>query len=230
MKKIISLLLVAAMLLTLSACSGLTEDDIRGEISSKDPSSDETEKETEAETEPQFSMGKSTLNSYSSDFIGLTVTLPDDWKFYSDEEILAINNITKDYYEEDALALLEQATLIYDMYATNESNGSSITIILEKLNALQIATLNYKATIEAQFDTLRDTLGNMGYSDIEISYKKIAVDGEEIDGFELSANIYGIEYNSTTIMFRRGNYLVNISVNSFVDGEIEALLGGFDFE
>ena len=232
MKKFLSILLVAVMLLSLIACSSADEEDIRGEITTKENETKNPDNETEpeSETEPQFAFGSSTGNRYHSDFLGLTVDLPDEWRFYSDEEILEINNITMDYYDEEAAAIIENATLIYDMYATNEYTGSSTTVILEKLSALQIATLNYKATIEAQFDTLRSTFENMGYSDVEMEYKKITVDGEEIDGFDLVAEIMGIKYYSTTLMFRRGSYLISISVNSFEEDGVEKILAGFDFE
>ena len=226
------------MLLSLIACSSADEEDIRGEITTKEnetknPDNEtdpESETEPEAETEPQFAFGSFTGNRYHSDFLGLTVNLADEWRFYSEEEILEINNLTMDYYDEEAAAIIENATLIYDMYAVNEYTGSSTTVILEKLSALQIVALDYKTTIEAQFDTLRSTFENMGYSDVEMEYKKITVDGEEIDGFELVADIMGIKYYSTTLMFRRGSYLISISVNSFEEGGTQEILAGFDFE
>ena len=102
MKKFLALLLAAFMLTSLCACSSEKEkvdDDVRGEIISgnyatdEDEEKDETETSSQAEKEPSFSLGAATKNTYKNDFLNLSATLPDNWVFYTDEEILV--QITK---------------------------------------------------------------------------------------------------------------------------------------
>ena len=147
MKKILSILLAAVMLFTLSACSGRTEND-EGE---KAPA------QNNAGVVTEFSFGKNVGNEYHSDFIGLTVKVPDGWKVSSDEDILEINNINKEIYDEDPEAAVNGADFLYDMYAVNEADGSTVCVILEKIDASEKLKFNVKAVIESQFESATRT-------------------------------------------------------------------------
>lgn len=215
MKKILSILLVAVMLLSLCACGS---DDSVGEP-------------LPVESSPNFSVGRTSGNTYKNEFLGLTIKVPDDWKFYSDSEILAINNVSKEYHDKDTLALLEQADVVYDMYAFSASGEGSVTITLKKLGSLkEVAGTDTKAKIEADFDMLNETLKNVGYTDIEIAYVKVPVDGNEIDGYTIKANLYGLWCYSTAIVFTRGNYSVDITVTTLTEGGEAEIFDGFDFD
>ena len=158
--------------------------------------------------------------------------MPDAWYFYTDEEILELNNITltDDIVGEDYLKQLENATVIYDMYAVNEESGSSININLEKLNALQIATLDLKKTLEAQIDTIVSAYQNMGYTDVKVYYQKVTVDGKEFDGLRLTAKIQGIDFNGVVFTFRKSNYLANITLATLAEDTTGALLDCFTIQ
>ena len=229
MKKFLSMLLILAMIFTLTSCFGDTDEDIRGDIVNSGTEADETKNVAE-DAEPEFSLGTSSGGAYHSDFVGLTITVPSEWMFYSDEEILALNNITEGYYDESTLEIIKNASLVYDMFAQNPLDGSSITVVLEKLNVLQIAALDYKAIIENQYAAMRTTYENMGLTNIELSYDKVVVDGEEIDAMVISADIYGLEYNAYSLMFRRGSYLVSIAVGAFGSDSADNILTWLDFE
>ena len=220
MKKILSILLAAVMLFTLSACSGRTEND-EGE---KAPA------QNNAGVVTEFSFGKNVGNEYHSDFIGLTVKVPDGWKVSSDEDILEINNINKEIYDEDPEAAVNGADFLYDMYAVNEADGSTVCVILEKIDASEKLKFNVKAVIESQFESLENSCKELGYTDIELSYKKITVDGRELDGYELSANYFGLVFRTVGLSCVRGDYLVSITVAALGKDGVEDILDGFDFE
>ncbi len=225
MKRFFCLILVLAMMLSLISCTTPSDGDASDESSTKAP-----EQEAVKDFPSTFSFGKNTENTYSSDFVGLTVTTPDGWKLSSDEDILEINNINKAIYDEDPEAAVKGASFLYDMYAINENDGSTICVILEKGSASEMLKLNIKSVIESQFDSLKSSCDELGYTDLELSYKKITVDGRELDGYELTANYFGMVFRTVGLSFVRGDYLVSITVGALGEDSVDELLLGFDFE
>lgn len=227
MKRFLCLFLVLAVMISLVACGGgVTPDETPDESSTEAPS----QSESKNEAIPPFSLGKNSESSYHSDFLGLTVTLPDGWELYSDEDILEINGISKAMYDEDPEAAVSGASFLYDMYSVNETDGSTVSVILERGGMSEMLKLDIKSVIESQFDSLRGTCEELGYTDVELSYKKITVDGRELDGYELSANYYGLVFRTVGLSFVRGNYLVSITVGALGEDSVDELLLGFDFE
>lgn len=221
MKKIIVLLL--AMILTFSLCACAFNADIRGEITT-DPTQPTSSSES---TEPEYSMGTAANNTYTSTFLGLSCTLPDEWRFYSDEEILQLNNISSSYMDEATQEALKNATIVYDMAALHETDSGNININLEKLTVLQAATLDIKATLESQLPAIETAFANMGYSDIKIEYTKVTVDGKEFDALQLFGKVNGMDFYEIVFSFKKGLYMVNVTVSSFETDKTEQILGYF---
>ncbi len=222
MKKILCLLLASLMLLSLCSCfGGKDEDEVRGEIVSGD------KQNTDDEKAPEFSLGSVASNTYNNDFLGLSCTLPSEWTFYSEAEILEINNIAGEFYDEDVKKQLENATVIYDMYAVVAEKGNNINVNLEKLNVLQAAAVNIKTTLESQIDIIKSSYENMGYTDVEIAYQKITVDGKELDGLKFSAKIQGIGFYGLCFTFLKENYLANVTLSTLQTDNTSEILGYF---
>lgn len=222
MKKIVCLLLASLMLLSLCSCfGGKDEDEVRGEIVSGD------KQNTDGEKALKFSLGSVASNTYNNDFLGLSCTLPSEWTFYSEAEILKINNIAGEFYDEDVKKQLENATVIYDMYAVIAEKGYNINVNLEKLNVLQAAALNIKTTLESQIDIIKSSYENMGYTDVKIAYQKITVDGKELDALKFSAKIQGIDFYGLCFTFLKENYLANVTVSTLQTDSTSEILGYF---
>lgn len=211
MKKFLCLFLTIILVAGLCACGG--NGDVRGE--------------TPAESTPEFSLGGTNNNTYKNDFLGISCTLPSEWVFYTDEQILELNNIVGDVIDEDIAEQLKNAKIIYDMYVTEPGVGNSINVNMEKLNALQIVGLNIKNTLEAQMDTIRDAYTGMGYTNINIGYQKVTVDGKEFDGMRVTANYQGVNLYLTVFTFLRGSYLANVTVSSLQTDITDTILGYF---
>lgn len=217
MKKFLCFLLSVVMLFSLVGCFGGNTGDVRGTVAA-DP--------TEAKEE-SFSFGKSTGSTYRNDFLGLTFQAPAGWEFYSDQQILETNNLVGEVLDEEAAKQMENATIIYDMFVNNATEGSSANVNLEKLNVLQIAALDIKQTLEAQIDTIKSTYENMGYSDAQVVYEKFTVDGKEFDGLRITAKIQDIDFYCTVFTFRKGSYLANVTASSLQTDKTADILGCF---
>lgn len=241
MKKILCLVLSFVMLFSLCACFDETEtEDVRGEVLSetaeetkKTKNEDETKTKEEtatSEEEPEFSMGKATNNVYRNKFLGLSCTLPSGWKFYSDEQILELNNITADVIDEDVANQLKEANIVYDMFASSEDELNNINVNLEKCSAIQLINIDLKEVLEAQIETIKSTYQSMGYTDINVGYVKVKVDGSDYDVLQITAKIQGLDFFANCFMFQRGNYLASVTVSSLLTNKNETILSYLDFE
>ena len=217
MKKFLCFALIVLMLCGMVACTPETEEEVRGSITS------------DQNAEENFSLGTTENNRYENEFLGLSCTLSSDWVFYTDEEILELNNIVKGAMDEDVAAAIENASLVYDMFASNTVNSSTVNVNLEKHTALQVAAMNLKTVIESQFPALEDTYKNMGCTSVNIQYKKVTVDGKELDGAEIAAEIAGQDFRCILFCFKKGRYLANIAVAGFGADNVQAILNCFTF-
>ena len=217
MKKILCLLLVSVLLFSLCGCFG-SDKDVRGEVTSATQSQEVTE----------FSFGKTASNTYKNDFLGLSCTLPEEWSFATDEEILELNSITKDALDEDLTEVLENADLIYDMNAST-AEGSNVNVNLQKLSLAQVATLDIKKELESQIDMIKSSYESMGFTKTEAVYEKVKVDGKDVDALKITANIQDYSFYGVSFSFRKGNYLATATVGAMGTDKTAEYLGYFKF-
>lgn len=204
------------MIISLCGCFGDTANtDVRGDIIPGNT--------TQASNEPEFSLGTSVNNTYNNDFLGLSCTLPSQWVFYTDEEILGLNNILGDYVDEEIAEKIKNANIIYDMYASVPETGESININLEKLSAVQLINLDIKKVLEAQIDMIKTSYQNIGYTDTEVTYQKVSVDGKEFDALKITAKIQGIDFYGTCFTFRKGIYLSTVTICSLITDNFDTI-------
>ena len=215
MKKILCSLLAILMLASLCGCaSGGDSSNIRGEIVGGNAAPVET---APPATEPAFSFGKTAANTYKNDFLGISCTLPEEWTFYTDQQILEMNSLTGEFLDEETAKLVEDAAIIYDMMAVKQEDGSTISVNLEKLSAVQLLALDIQASLEAQIDTIISTYENMGYTDVQVVSEKITVDGKEYDNLTITAKIMDLDFYAHCFAFRKGSYLANVTVCSMLE-------------
>lgn len=221
MKKLLALVMTLIMICSLCGCfGGSIVDDVRGEINNGDT-------QQNASAQPEFSLGETADNTYTNEFLGISCTLPSDWIFYTDAQILELNNIAGDMIDEEIAKQLENSNVIYDMYATNIASGNSVNVTLEKLSAVQLISLDIKQTLEGQIDTIKSSFQSMGYTDVNVAYQKTTVNGKDFDSLKITAKIQGMNFYSTAFAFRKGNYIANVTVATLLNDNTSTLLNYF---
>lgn len=211
MKKFLCILLAAVIVMGLCACSG--DDDVRGEIA----------------TDPKLSLGTTANNTYKNDFLGLSCTLSSEWVFYTDEEILELNNFVGEAAGDALQESLENADIIQDMYASHQGGMATLNVTMQKLSALQIAGLDMKASLEAQFPAIKEALENMGCANVQLKYEKITVNGKEFDGATVVASISGIPLYESLLCFTKGRYYVTVTACTLQTDDTAAIFNCFSF-
>ena len=233
MKKAFSLTLAVVLLLTLCVgFAGCGQDDIRGTVATSPtaPSSPASPTNPSAPTDPEFALGATTDRVYKNDFLGISCTIPADWEIFTDAQILELNSIVGNYTDKETAELLKNANIVYDMYAQYLPEGSSISINMEKLSALQLVSLNIQQVLESQISTIVSSYENMGYTDVNVEYRKVTVDGKELDSLYLTAKIQGYDFFLTVLSFRKSNYLANITIGSLYADKVDEIIGCFTIQ
>lgn len=226
MKKLTALLLALIMLFSFTACNKkIPRDNVRGEQTENTISSNEEENSATASEE--FSAGDTEGLTYENKFIGLGCRLDSNWSFYSDEQIKELNNIATDLAGEEYEKALENADLVYDMYAINSNQTDSINVILEKVSSLQLAALDITENFETIFPTIKQSLENMGYTNVTYEIGSIRIDDREFANLNTVAEINGIKMYQSTIAVKCGGYLANIAVTTFNDNLTASIFDKF---
>lgn len=133
MKKILSVLVVLALLVSFSACG---MQDIATSIG---------EQKNKAVTH-----GVIEGDRFTSEYADLTFTKPSDWTYSSDDEIAELMNLSAEVLDQNAFE--EAATTmvtVYDMMATNSVTGDNISVVYENLKLTSNASISEAAYFDA---------------------------------------------------------------------------------
>ncbi len=252
MKRFFAMILAAVMLLSLAAC-GMGGDDIRGTLMDFGNKENDTPKETEkkpvaeatlpaatlpaveeepeetlpAETEPEFDLGVVEGLVYENEFIGIGCKLDSNWRFYSDEEIRQMNNMTADVMGDDFREAMANADIVYDMAAIHSNGLDNINVNMQKANPMQIAMLDLTAHYESQFAMLEEAFENMGYTNVRLEVGEITIDGETFEVLFNRADIAGYTICQVCISIKCNGYLANVTVSTFDEASLDELLDCF---
>ena len=214
------------LILTLMAV-GCGKEDVRGDISNtadtevSDVFEEKTEESAATEevevVEEELALGSNDGNVYESKFIGIGYQLDEDWSFYTDEQIMELNNATADLAGEEYQEMLKDAEVVYDMFAVDENGLDNINVNLEKVNPIQLLALDIVRNYETVITMMQSAYENMGYSNFEYEICTINVDGKEVDAVRVSAEINDVQMYQVLFMKKCSGYAANIAVTTYFE-------------
>lgn len=234
MKKILALVLIVAMVCSLSGC-GLVgrildkyinepQSDLNYEINELVEATEVAETQAEEKT---FSLGTITGTTYESDFLSIGCALPDNWIFYSDEEIRELNNMATDLAGEEYEKLMEQSTLVYDMMASSKDELSSVNIVLEKSNEVAVSSFDLEKNGEIIALSARSSLENIGFTDIKSDVTTTQFLGSESQCLKWDMKMGTMDYYEIQVFVKAYDYLATITVASDKISNCEEILDSF---
>lgn len=212
MKRLISLLLAVLLLCQFCACTAMKKEKENEKIEQE-----ETKKtETEQKEEESF-LGTRSGRKYESTYIGLGCKLTSDWTYYNDEELSELSGVVLDRLDGDYRVLMENATVIYDMYALHSDGYSSISINMEKVSAAQLKNIDIKSNLELLMPTLTDLYEELGYENTQCSLDSVTIDGEKFYCVRMSADTYGVKIHQLLIQIPCKNHMASMTVTSYLE-------------
>lgn len=193
MKKLLAFILLAAMLVSVTACGSKNDEKVMGVYT--------------ADT-----------NTYENDFIGIGCKLDSDWEVFSTEQIAQLNGLMASQMTDEALAKqLEDSGVLQPFYAQKEEGLVTMNIALENLGVLYGSTMDEQQYAEQAVKQVAPTLESLGLgmTNIKTEIGKLTFAGKEHVAIFVSANIQGFSFYETMVCIKTGRYIANITAGSY---------------
>lgn len=165
-------------------------------------------------------------DTYTSEFAGITFTLPEGWIFGTDQELAELMNMTADTMAEEGQGMtaemMKQQT-IFDMMAKDPATGNNVLVQIENL----AASMSTNMTVEQYVDvTIESTAGLAGYDFAVGETSAKTLSGQEYTYLPIHENTYGFDQN--LFVRKVDKYMVNVMVTLMnSDTDLDAILGQF---
>ena len=188
MKKLLCVLLSLTMIFALAACGGddkavdkpadaveTPAEDAADQTPAPEteaPETDAKDTKTEEEDLKPVSLGVVEGNTYKSEYLGLSCTIPEGFKLLSVEELQEVGEMVDEILDEETI---KDVPTIQDMYAINTTTGANVNIVLTQLSDIDRATMK-RMTEEQIIDS---TLSNK--DNLIATYKQA---GMEVSGMD----------------------------------------------
>jgi len=240
MKKLLVLALAVMVVFCFAACSQSAADitaDTAAEIeeaiesvieeaANEEEAISEEETEVRGELNAEFELGEVSGLNYENAFIGIGMDIPSDWIFYTDEQIKELNNAATELAGEDYEALMQEAVIVYDMYAQHKDGYNNVNVVLEKGDTAAIISTDMKDVYEASFDTTKAALENMGYTNVNFEISTVTVDGKTLDCLNTTAEMEGFPLYQKAVGIKCNGYIAMITASSYFEDTTDIVFDG----
>ena len=240
-QKLAALLLAAALLFALTACG---KKDVSGAVTAA-PETAETPAEAPAEepaeapaeepveapaeepAESELQIGGVNGGVYQNAYFGFACELDDNWLYYSEEQILEVNQATAEVLEGSGLeAYLDNASSFTDMFA-QKADGSVINVNIENLGYVYGATLSEEDYVEISADKLVDALEAQGMENITTTAGSVNFAGGTHAALRVRMEYQGISAYELIVCKKVGSYMGCVAICTWQTDETDALAGCF---
>lgn len=205
MKKIIALLVSLSVLLSFTACGGRSQQE-----------------DTPKEPQVQLVLGSYNEDKtiFTNESMGITVTVPQDWYIFSDNDIAEwfLDGVTGDEYSAWTQEDFAQQITIPDMAMQDLFTGANINLQYENLdvsaNGLDIDEEHYAKLSQKQLNGLGF---DYEYSDLN----DVQLNGQDYKWFSATGSNDGLTFTQYFIMRRVDNYMVVFVTTSYEDHDVQ---------
>ena len=228
--KLLALTLALALVFALTACGSEPKGSVtpdKGAASPEPANVPENTPEPEDDVEP----GSINGGTYENSFAGIGCRLDNTWTYYSEEEILQLNELVAGAIDDEELAgQLRGGGSFYDMLAS-DYDGSSINVVLDRLGLIYGRTLDAGGYIDIALESLERQLALMGVSVAACEKTSFDFCGGRTDGIYIAGtvSIEGIEVDMYQRMacVKAGGYMTCVTSCSYFEDITTDLLDMF---
>ena len=244
MKKLMALLLMLSLVWSLSSCAIFTagidgngsiekNPNVGGEVSEPTPEKGESEEtqtpEDSEEPEEVIAPGKAEGGTYENKYFGVSLTLPDPWDFYDEEQILEQNKLTDELFNGALSEAYENAKTFADMMAA-DGLGSSVNANVENLGLLYGAVLSEDEYLDLSVKNLPSAFASAGITDFDAEIETATIDGQEKNVVAIRLNTNGVEVFEKIFCVKRASHVLVVTVGALDMATVDETLEHFTFE
>lgn len=230
--KLLSLLLVLVMMLSVFM-TGCDKD------SKKDDKGEPTTAPTTAEgVDPNLSLGIVKDYTYTNKYMGIGITLDENWQMMSATELQKLPGEVEDMLDGTLVGeAMKNVSYYMDMQATAtlDGNVSSMNVVMQKLNTAQKNL--YKGKTDDQVidttllakDSMIESYKAMGMSEIVFTKVQVQYLGQTRTVLRTDAQLYGMDYIILQVMdYNLGEYAATLTVACMGEDHCAELLAKFE--
>ena len=201
MRRILCLLLAAAMLLGTTACTAKTPEESLTPVSAETAVPEETTQPDEEDE--KFSRGEWDGLTYTNTFAGFKATLPDTgWSITDDDALADMANLEdKSLLEKAAFKLIN----FFDMQATEDQSGANVLVMIQNMkmaNEENLTAEDYAGQVIEGFKNVTDYTYEVGtpYEEEFCGETYVCVPAE----------VPEYQMNQEYLMRRKGKYMIEL--------------------
>lgn len=173
-------------------------------------------------------LGSVSESTYWNDQLSIGFELPgSDWYFYSEEEILEINQLTGEMLGEDYQKALDSLNGYTGMYAANSVTRENVNITVEKLSGLNTLLISEESYMQIGIKGLEEALKQMGVEDFVCSSEDLTVGGETHPGSRVSYTLQGVPICQTLVVIKSDSKMLTLTVTAMQADACDSILEGF---
>ena len=198
MKRIACLLLIALMLVAMTACT------------QPDPTPTPTVPTTTTPKESPL-VGSYSNNVYTNEFLGITCQLNADWTVFNEEQLAQLAGLTADLMDNEAMKeQMEKGTAVYAFYGQAQGGQVNMNIVLERLNLINGILLDEKGYVDIAKDQLVKSLESVGLENVTAEIVTLQFAGAEHAGIRIHGTMQGVDLYETIACVKNGNYIASV--------------------
>lgn len=254
MKKMLSVLLSASLIVCLAACGGEekevknAEPEVKVSVEkpaqkAEQPKEEKSEskpaekaeeapkKEAEKPEEPKaaapkpLTLGSVNGNVYENECLGLGFKLPENsWKFIDNAQLEEANGIPVTASEAEIKAVLDGSKALYAMMAQGQTGSVGITLENLTDEAMKIDDTKY---MTALMQKTQDALAQNGIENVDINVGSVKVGAKEYAAAQISSKVEDRQMYQTLFCARSGKTMMVVTLGVVGENSTAALLESF---
>ena len=180
-----------------------------------------------------FQRGSVEGRTYTSEFLGLTCTAPEEFQYMSDQEIVELNNITLDKMSDSDLAekmrqQLENGGQVQDMYLMTEDGRHWVSITVDKVTDDSKTAVDMAAFIDNGIVQATDSYSAIeGMTEVSAAAQTTKFLGGEYDSILTTATYNGFPTQSLQVCIPLEQYICIVTFTSYVEDRTDEMMGFF---
>lgn len=184
--------------------------------------------EAAGEEEPDLELGVTKDRTYTSEFLGLSCTIPEDWDYYTEDQMKEMNKVVYDAMGDGNLKeAIANADIIYDMFAVNQATRQNINIIIENMGFRYGTVLNESTYLNMSVEQVKSALEGIGITDITAERNTVEMAGETREGILITGNSQGMAIYEQLVAISNGNHMACITFTCFDENTLADMQGYF---
>ena len=192
-KRILSCIMIAVMLITLTACGGKTED--------------------KAPAMGTFDSGSLV---YTNEFLGVRCQLEEKWDVFDTDQMSELQGLSANYTNDEELKkLLDDEGSAQLFYAQADAGLQTLNIAVEDLGKVYGKLINEKQYAELSLEQVEPALEGVGFSVVSADITSIDFAGDTHTAIVIHGQLQELDFYEVLVCVKVDKYMALVTAGSY---------------